>query len=173
VTRVRIRELFDDRIILRVFLLVVVVVASSWSQEAQIEVRELVDGGTKYTNRLVTAHGCLVKEFEIRVLQPCGTTFNQFSKYSIWVDEIDRVTEDAERTKTTSFIQAQSAAVLKNGRGDLWKSATSRDRPLAVTLEGEFQVSGTRKFGHLDFYRRRLIVHRYLKTADSGKRSVN
>lgn len=158
------RALFGGRITLPVFLLAVV--ALSWSQqvaskESQIEVRELVDGRSKYTNRLVTAHGCLVQEFEIRVLQPCGTKFNQFSKYSVWVDEIDLVTENGGANKDTSFIPAQSAGILKNGRGDLWKLSARHDGPVAVTLEGEFQVSSTRKFGHLDFYRRRFIVHRF------------
>ena len=168
---VRTREPFDGRIGLPCLLLVVVVVLLSWSQqvapeEAPIEVSELVDGAPKYANRLVTAHGCFVKEFEIRVLQPCGAKFNQFSKYSIWLDDIDQVTQDAKRTKTTSFIPARSAGALKNGRGDLWKLDGNRNRPLSITVEGEFQVSRTRTFGHLDFYRQRFVVHRFLGTTE-------
>ncbi len=125
-----------------------------------IEVRELVDGGSKYTHRLITVHGCFVKEFEIRVLQPCGAKFDQFSKYSIWLDDIDEITEQAAQRKETSFIAAESATVLKNGRGEFWKLDSNRDRPLAITVQGEFQTGWQRKYGHLNFYRQRFIVHR-------------
>jgi len=146
---------------------VIVSLVPCWSQSAEtkdvsIEVQELVDGGSKYTHRLVTLHGCFVKEFEIRVLKPCNVAFDQFSKYSIWLDDIDQVTAQAEQPKAT-FIAAESAAVLKNGRGNLWKLDSNRDHPLAVTLRGEFQASWSRKYGHLDAYRRRLIVHRFLQ----------
>jgi hypothetical protein len=104
-------------------------------------------------------HGCFVKEFEIRVLQPCGTRFDQFSKYSVWLDDIDQITHQAEQTKATSLIAAESAIVLKNGRGELWKLDSNRDRPLTIIVQGEFQPSKFRKYGHLDFYRQRFIVH--------------
>jgi hypothetical protein len=105
-------------------MFVIVALVPCWAQstatkDPPIEVRELVDAGSKYTHRLITVHGCFVKEFEIWVLQPCDTRFDQFSKYSIWLDDIDQITEQAEQTKAT-FIAAESTAALKNGRGYLW-----------------------------------------------------
>jgi hypothetical protein len=134
------------------------------TKDVSIEVRELVDGGSKYTRQLITVHGCFVKEFEIRVLQPCGAKFDQFSTYSIWLDDIDQIAQQAAQTKATSFfIAAESATVLKNGRGGLWKLDSNRDRPLAIIVQGEFQISKFRKYGHLDFYRQRFIVHSFLE----------
>jgi hypothetical protein len=170
ILRRRLQETASPRKFLGFFLIVAGIAVPSRSEQSTpkdtaIEVRELVDGGSTYTNRIVTVHGCLVKEFEIKVLQPCGAKFDQFSKYSVWVDDIDDVVEDAKRAKTSSFIPAQSAYVLKNGRGELWTLDSVRDRPLSIVVEGEYQVSRTRKFGHLDFYRRRFIVHRLLDHA--------
>jgi hypothetical protein len=158
-------------------MFVIVALVPCWSQPAatkdvSIEVHELVDGGSKYTHRIITVHGCFVKEFEIRVLQPCDARFDQFGKYSIWLDDIKQVTEQAEQTKAT-FIAAESAAVLKNGRGDLWKSDSNRDHPLAIIVRGEFQTSRSRRYGHLDAYRRRFIVHSFLERVGSEKLSVN
>jgi len=160
------------------FMFVMAALAPCWSQSAAtkdvpIEVRQLVDGGSKYSHRLMTVHGCFVKEFEIRVLHPCGTKFDQFSKYSIWLDDIDQVTQDTERTKTTLFLPAPSAKILKDGRGDLWTLESNRERPLSIVVEGEFQTSRMRKFGHLDFYKDRFIVHRLLEHADAEKPSGN
>ena len=156
------------------FMLVNAVLVPCWSQSAAtkdvpIEVRELVDAGSRYTHQLITVRGCFIKEFEIRVLQPCGAKFDQFSKYSIWLDDIDQVTQQAEQTKTIDFIAAESATVLKNGRGDLWKLESNRERPLSIVVEGEFQASRMRKFGHLDFYKNRFIIHRLLEHAEVEK----
>ena len=141
-----------------------------WSQqttpkETPTEIRELVDGGSKYGNRLITVRGCFVKEFEIRVVQPCDTKFDQFSKYVIWMDDIDGVTNRGKSDKG-SFIPADSAKVLKDGRGDLWKLGAPRTNPAAVILQGEFQTGRERKYGHLNFYRQRFIVHRLLWHAE-------
>lgn len=160
------------------FMLVITAVVPCWAQsgaakDVLIEVRELVDGGPKYTHRLITVHGCFVKEFEIQVLQPCGAKFDQFSRYSIWLDDIDQITEQATQTKETSFLAAESATVLKNGRRELWKLNSTRDRPLAIIVQGEFQNSMFRKYGHLDAYRRRFIVHSLVEPVGSGKPSVN
>jgi hypothetical protein len=153
------------------FMFVIAALVPCWSQSAatkdvSIEVRELVDSDSKYAHRLITVHSCFVKEFEIRVLPPCGAKFDQFSKYSIWLEDIDQVTQEAERTKTAPFIQAQSAKVLKDGRADLWRLEANRDRPPSIVVEGEFQTSRTRKYGHLDAYRHRFIVHRLIEHAD-------
>src|SRR5271169_5848589 len=91
------------------FMFVIAALVPCWSQSAvtkdvSIEVRELVDGGAKYTRRLITVHGCFVKEFEIQVLQPCGAKFDQFSKYSIWLDDIDQITQQARRQKQPLFL---------------------------------------------------------------------
>ena len=160
------------------FMFVIAALVPCWSQSAttkdvSIEVRELVEGGSKYTHRLITVHGCFVKEFEVRVLQPCGAKFDQFSKYSIWLDDIDQITQQAAQTKATSSIAAESASVLKNGRGELWKLDSNRDSPLAIIVQGEFQTSKFRKYGHLDFYRQRFIVHRFLERVGSERPSVN
>ena len=135
-----------------------------WSQqtipkETSIEVRELIDGGSKYAKRLITVHGCVVQEFEIRVVQPCDSKFNQFSKYVIWMDDVDEVT-DRGKSVEGSFIPADSAKVLKDGRGDLWKVGALRTNPTAVIIQGEFQTGRERKYGHMGFYRQRFIVHR-------------
>lgn len=134
-----------------------------------IEIRELVDGGTKETNRLVTVQGCLVKEFEIRILQPCGVRFDQFSKYSVWLDDILQVTSENKQEEQSSFIPAQSHDTLKNGRGRLWELIGNRDHPHMIIVEGEFQVGARRKFGHLNFYKSRFIVHRFVEASDTGK----
>lgn len=113
----------------------------SWSQgttknETPLEVRAIVDAGSNYTNRVVAVHGCYVKDFEVRVLQPCGRKFNQFDKYSIWLDN--------------------------DGRGDFGKLEATRDHPTPVILRGEFQTGRGRQYGHLDAYQHRLIVHELL-----------
>jgi hypothetical protein len=104
-----------------------------------IELRELVDSGQKYANQLVQVRGCFIHEFEISVLQPCGSKFSQFSRYSLWVDDID-------------------------GRcpGDLWNLTASREHPVAVVLQGQFQASKSRKYGHLNCYRWRFIVYKLI-----------
>jgi hypothetical protein len=150
------------------FVFAIAAFVPCWSQSAAvkdvpIEVRELVDGGSKYTQRLITVHGCFVKEFEIRVLQPCAAKFDQFNKYSIWLDDIDQVTQQAEQTKTTPFIPAQTAKVLKTGRAELWRLEGNRHRPASIIVEGEFQTSRTRKYGHLAAYKHRFIVHRLIE----------
>ena len=160
------------------FLFVIAAFVPCWSQsvamkDVSIEVRELVDGGSKYAHRLITARGCFVREFEIRVLQPCGAKFDQFSKYSIWLDDIDQITQQAAQTKASSFIAAESTTVLKNGRGELWKLDSNRDHPLAIIVQGEFQTSKFRRYGHLDAYRQRFIVHSFLERVVSERPSVN
>lgn len=160
------------RSLLRALLIVCVVGLPCRAQQpAQIsrstDVRDLVDGGTKRTNELVTVQGCLVKEFEIVVLQPCGVRFDQFSKYSVWLDDILQVTLEEKQAKESLFIAAQSQNILRNGRGGLWKLDGSRNHPHAVTVEGEFQIGSKRRFGHLNFYTSRFIVHRYLEASDT------
>jgi hypothetical protein len=164
---------FGRRLGLLSFMFVIAALVPCWSQSAaakdvSIEVRDLVDGSSKYTHRLIIVHGCFVKEFEISVLQPCDARFDQFSKYSIWLDDIDQISQQAEQTKAT-FIAAESATVLKNGRGDLWKLESNRERPLSIVVEGEFQASRMRTFGHLDFYKNRFIIHRLLDYAEVEK----
>ena len=121
----------------------------SWPQqeirkESPLEVREIFDAGSKYTNRVVTVHGCYVKDFEVRVLQPCGSKFNQFDKYSIWLDY--------------------------DGSSDFGRLEASRSDPLPVILKAEFQTGRGRHYGHLDAYRHRLIVHEVLWHGEAQKR---
>ena len=155
-------------------LLSFTVIAASlpmWSQQANakrvpIEVRELVEGGSKDTSQLIAVHGCLVHEFEITVLQPCDAKFDQFSKYSIWLDDISEVASEASSTKVGTLIPPQSDEVLRNGRGDLWKLHSTRQHPISVVVEGQFQTARLRRYGHLGAYSHRLIVHRLLKHED-------
>lgn len=105
----------------------------SAASEKTIEVRELVDHGTKYSDRPILVRGCLILEFEIRVLQPCDSEFSQFSKYTVWVDEHD------------------------NNKGTLSGLTGNREHPLVVVLRGQFEESKFRKYGHLNFYKRLFI----------------
>jgi hypothetical protein len=123
--------------------------AFSWAQgttqnETPFEVRAIVDAGSKYRNHVVVVHGCYVRDFEVRVLQPCGSKFNQFDKYSIWLDN--------------------------DGRADFGKLEATRNYPMPVILKGEFQTGRGRQYGHLDAYRHRLIVHELLWHDEPPKR---
>ena len=136
-------------ILLMLLLICGVSTVFSWSQgttqtETPLEVRAIVDAGSKYANRAVAVHGCYVKDFEVRVLQPCGSKFNQFDKYSIWLDN--------------------------DGRVDFGKLEATRDHPTPVILKGEFQTGRGRQYGHLDAYRHRLIIHELLWHAELQKR---
>jgi hypothetical protein len=109
----------------------------SWSQEATqretpLEVREVVDVGSKYANKLVVVKGCHVEAFEVDVLQPCDGKFDKH-KYSIWVDE---------------------------GRSGLGRLGTW-DHLTPVILKGDYKT-GRRQYGHLGAYRHSFLVHELL-----------
>lgn len=132
------------RWLLRELFLLSVVGLPCWSQQhpqggRPIEVRDLVDGATKQTNKLVTVQGCLVTEFEIVVLQPCDVKFDQFSKYSVWLDDILRLTMEQKQAKSWSFLPAQSHDILKNGRGNLWRLDGNRDHPPRSLSKGNLK----------------------------------
>ena len=113
-------------------------------KDSPLEVREIVDTGSKYANHVLAVRGCYVKDFEVRVLQPCSSKFNQFDKYSIWLD--------------------------CDGSSDFRKLEATRSHPLPVVLKAEFQTGRGRHYGHLSGYRHRLIVHEVLWYDETQKR---
>jgi hypothetical protein len=120
----------------------------SSADDRTVEVRELVDRAADYLHRTIVVRGCLIQEFEIRVLQPCDTKFSQFSEYTIWIDGLGAKTEEELRSLTGS-----------------------REHPIVVVLKGQFEESKSRKYGHLNFYKRRFTVDTLVRheTSDSAR----
>jgi hypothetical protein len=147
-------------------LMCCVLAVFTWPQgtkqkETPLEVSTIVDAGSKYSGRLLSVRGCYVRDFEVLVFQPCGIKFNQFSKYSVWLDDIDEVSLRGPGQQPP-FLPEESATVLKEGRRNFWKLEATRGHPISVILEGEFQTGAGRQYGHLSFYRSRFIVHKLL-----------
>lgn len=121
-----------------------------------VSVNELVDGGSKYTGRLLQVWGCYDKNFEVSVLQPCDAV--SWVKYRLWVDDVDDFVAELNYTHER-FIPSDQPATRK--KRHLWEMTTN-NKTLPVVVVGEYQTRDGGGYGHLGAYPHRFIVHRVI-----------
>ena len=123
----------------------------------------MINHPNTYDKRIIRLNGCVRIGAETIVFMECDRGYMSASEV-IWLDQLESVKLSEEVFKKKE-IWTEPKLVSKD---EIFLVKKLLSNPVGsvvrATIEGEFQTSVTRKFGHLNDFEHRLIIHRALAT---------